>query len=247
MGLMVGQLPRLSDTTLVKNGWIKEQNLFHQSGADKNSVVHAKLEFSAKPGQMFDHVGISDTVPLDPQFGKNITYDLDSPFAVKGRQDFVAFSGGNVSEKAQKLASLMTEYPPGVEFSMDGLSMEQLASLIGEIGKEIDRAFSAGEISEQEYADLNQGLDGYTDFMTNKAEKEKASFAVMKQTAAATRARIEGGASDQEMTNSAELVREKWQEKVDQYLKENSYHRTVLNQMIAAIRTGKTASFHAMA
>ena len=111
----------------------------------------------------------------------------------------------------------------------------------------IDSAFAAGEISEQEYNDLNKGLDTYTDFMTEKAEKQKASFAVMKQTAAATKAKIESGASEKEMTDYAELVREKWQEKINAYLEENAYDRTALQQMISAIRTQKTSSFYAMA
>lgn len=247
MGLIVHRAARLPDTALVKNGWLKEQDISNQSGVHKNSAVKATLEFSVKPGQILDQVDISDTMPLDPQFGKNIEYNLDSSFAVKGRQDFVAFSSGNVSEKAQKLASLMAEYPPGIEISLDGLCMEQLANLVGGIGKEIDNAFSAGEISEQEYADLNKGLDSYADFMTNKAEKEKASFAVMKQTAATIQEKIRSGASDKEMTSYAELVRERWQEKIDKYLEENAYDRTVLNQMIATIRAGKLLSFRTMA
>ena len=72
-----------------------------------------------------------------------------------------------------ELAAQMTEYPVGVTFSLDGLSMEQLAELVGGIGKDLDSAFAAGEISEQEYDALNKGLAAYTEFMTEKAEKEK--------------------------------------------------------------------------
>lgn len=245
MGLIIGQLPRLPDE-LVNNSWVKEIDISNQNGVPQEPSGSAKLE-DLKPGQILDHVDISGAIPLDPQFGKNIQYNLNSSFVVKGRQDFVAFSGSNVSEKAKELAGQMTEYPVGVAISMDGFSMEQLAELIGGIGKEIDSAFAAGEISEQEYDDLNKGLDTYTDFMTEKAEKQKASFAVMKQTAAATKAKIESGASEKEMTDYAELVREKWQEKIDAYLEENAYDRTALQQMISAIRTQKTSSFYVMA
>lgn len=245
MGLIIGELPRLPDE-LVNNSWVKEIDISNQNSVPQEPSGSAKLE-DLKPGQVLDHVDISGAIPLDPQFGKNIQYDLNSSFVVKGRQDFVAFSGGNVSEKAQALAGQMTEYPVGVALSMDGFSMEQLAELIGGIGKEIDSAFAAGEISEQEYNDLNKGLDAYTDFMTEKAEKQKASFAVMKQTAAATKAKIQSGASEKEMTDYAELVREKWQEKINAYLEENAYDRTALQQMISAIRTQKTSSFYAMA
>lgn len=53
--------------------------------------------------------------------------------------------------------------------------------------------------------------------------------------------------SDKEMTDYAELVREKWQEKISEYLEENAFDRTALDQMIAAIRTGKMMSFHTLA
>ena len=53
--------------------------------------------------------------------------------------------------------------------------------------------------------------------------------------------------SDKEMADYTELVREKWQEKISEYLKENAFDRTALDQMIAAIRTGKMMSFHTLA
>lgn len=245
MGLIIGQMPRLPDE-LVNNSWVKTIEISNQGGSQQDDVFGEKLE-GLKPGQILDHVDISSAIPLDPLFGKNIEYDLDSSFVVKGRQDFVVFSGGHASEKAEGLAAQMTEYPVGLTFSLDGFSMEQLAELVGGIGKDVDSAFAAGEISEQEYDALNKGLTAYTEFMTDKAEKEKASFAVMKQTAAETRAAIQSGASEKEMFDYAELVREKWQEKIDKYLDENGYDRTALDQMIAAVRSGNILSFQAMA
>lgn len=53
--------------------------------------------------------------------------------------------------------------------------------------------------------------------------------------------------SGKEMADYAELVREKWQEKISEYLEENAFDRTALDQMIAAIRTGKMMSFHTLA
>ena len=49
------------------------------------------------------------------------------------------------------------------------------------------------------------------------------------------------------MTDYAVLVCEKWQEKISEYLEENAFDRTALDQMIAAIRTGKMMSFHTLA
>ena len=245
MGLIIGQLPKLPDE-LVNNSWVKTIEISNQGGSQQDDVFGEKLE-GLKSGRILDHVDISGAIPLDPLFGKNIEYDLDSSFVVKGRQDFVSFSDGNVSEKAEELAARMTEYPVGVAFSLDGFSMEQLAELVGGIGKDLDSAFAAGEISEREYDALNKGLDAYAEFMTEKAEKEKASFAVMKQTAEETRAAIQSGASEKEMIDCAELVREKWQEKISKYLEENGCDRSALDQMIVAIRTGKVSSFQAMA
>lgn len=49
------------------------------------------------------------------------------------------------------------------------------------------------------------------------------------------------------MADYAELVREKWQEKISEYLEENAFDRTALDQMIAAIHTGKMMFFHTLA
>lgn len=243
MALITGELSRMSGAS-GNNGWVKELNISNQSRGiqDASSM---KEETASIKGKGVDHIEISGVVPLDPQFGQNIERALDSQFVVRGRQDFVSFTGGEVSKKAQELAALMAEEPTGVEFSIDGFSMEQLAELFGGIGKEIDRAFAAGELSEQEYADLNKGLDTYTEFMTEKDEKKKAAFSIMKQTAMTTDAMIRRGASEKEMSDYAKLVREKWQDKISEYLKENSHDRTILSEMITAIRFGKITTFHA--
>lgn len=241
MGLTIGSLPKLPDA-LVRNSWVKEVDVSNPGGARPDLPAGVKLEPSVRPGQVLDRVDWDSAVPLDPQFGENIAYRPDSPFLRNGRQDFTVFSGGDVSEAARELAALMTEYPAGVALTLDGLSQGQLADLVGGIGRKLDSAFAAGEVSEQEYADLNRGLDAYAEFMTEKAERERASFAVMKQTAAATKAQLRSGASEEDMADCAEQVRETWQEKLRAYLAENSYDRTALRQMIAAIRAGERLS-----
>ena len=245
MALIIGELPRLPDA-LVNNGWVKELDRSNQEDAQQSQAVVGEKLQSLK-GTALDQVDLSKAIPLDSQVGQTIQYDLDSSFVVKGRQDFVTFTDGNVSKKAQELAAMMTEYPTGVRFSIDGIAMDQLAELFGNIGKELDNALAAGEISEQEYDDLNKGLDAYTEFMTAKSEQQKAAFSVMKQTAKATDAMIRSGASEQELTDYAALVREKWQEKINEYLEENSFDRTALYEMVATIRGGKNTAFQAMA
>lgn len=244
MALIIGELPRLPDA-LVNSGWVKELDVSNQGGAQQGNPVAGEKLQSLK-GTALDQVDLSKAIPLDSQLGQNIQYDLDSPLVVKGRQDFVTFTDENVSEKARELAARMTEYPTGVSFSIDGIGMEQLAELFGNIGKDLDSALAAGEISEQEYADLNKGLHAYSEFMTAKSEKQKVAFAVMKQTAKATDAMIRSGASQQELTDYAALVREKWQEKINEYLEDHSFDRTALYEMVAAIRGGKNTAFQAM-
>lgn len=246
MAVITGDLSRFSDA-LVNNGWVKELNVSNQGNGLKDiSIVEA--ETASAKDKVLDYIELSGEAPLDPQFGQNIGYELDSPLVAGGRQDFVKFTDDNVSKKAQELASLMMEeYPPGVEFSIDGLSMESLAKLLGGIGEKIDSAFAAGELTEQEYADLNKGLDAYTEFMTEKDEKKKAAFSVMKQTAMATDAMIRRGASEKEMSDYAKLVREKWQDKINEYLKENSHDRTILSEMITSIRARRATAFYGRA
>lgn len=124
MALITGELSRMSGAS-GNNGWVKELNISNQSRGiqDASSM---KEETASIKGKGVDHIEISGVVPLDPQFGQNIERALDSQFVVRGRQDFVSFTGGEVSKKAQELAALMAEEPTGVEFSIDGFSMEQI-------------------------------------------------------------------------------------------------------------------------
>lgn len=136
MAVITGDLSGFPDA-LVNNRWVKELNISNQGNGLKDTSIAGEKSASIKD-KILDHVEFSGEVPIDSQFGQNIGYELDSPLVARGRQDFVKFTGDNVSEKAQELASLMTEeYPPGVEFSIDGLSMEQLAKLLGGIGKKL--------------------------------------------------------------------------------------------------------------
>ena len=69
-------------------------------GQQTPTVVGEKLQ--SLKGVKLDQVDLSKAIPLDPQFGENIQYDLDSSLVVKGRQDFVEFTDETVSEKAQE-------------------------------------------------------------------------------------------------------------------------------------------------
>ena len=47
--------------------------------------------------------------------------------------------------------------------------------IAGNIGKQLDDALSMGDISEQEFNDLNKSLLSYTSFMTVKSENKNAT------------------------------------------------------------------------
>ena len=82
MPLIVGELPRLPDA-LVNTGWVKELDVSNQGGGQQTSTVVGEKLQSLK-GVKLDQVDLSKAIPLDPQFGENIQYDLDSSLVVKG-------------------------------------------------------------------------------------------------------------------------------------------------------------------
>ena len=51
---------------------------------------------------------------------------------------------------------------------------DRMVQHFGEIGRQIDQAFSAGEISKQEDDDLNAGLARYTETVTSREERGNA-------------------------------------------------------------------------
>ncbi len=114
------------------------------------------------------------------------------------------FTGGSVSDEARRLSYLMDENDENIWLKTSfGMSQEQLAEHFGSIGKQIDEALAAGSISQQEYDDLNRGLEAYTEVITVRAERNAALGECVKQIATATRAMIERGASKEEMSAHA--------------------------------------------
>ena len=118
-----------------------------------------------------------------------------------------------------------------------------LMGVIGVVGVVLLIRLFITQISQQEYEDLNKGLDTYTSFITQKSELQQATWAVMRQTAEATRQKIESGASEEEMEIYAQQVKDTWKDKINAFLEENSYDKTVLDKMISLVREGKSLSF----
>ena len=151
------------------------------------------------------------------------------------------FTGGDVSETARRLAALMDEGGEDIQFkTWSGMSEKQLADHFGSIGRQIDQAFSAGAITEQEYEDLNLGLETYTEAISSRAEREAATWEIAKQCAQATRAMIAGGASQKEMGDYAGENRETFRGKIDKFVEEFcSIDRELLAQLIRRVRDGE--------
>ena len=121
------------------------------------------------------------------------------------------------------------------------MSEAQLAEHFGAIGKQIDAAFSAGQITQQEYDDLNLGLEKYTEAMSSKSEQTAAMWEVGMQVASATRKMIESGATKEEMADYAAGVRENMQAEISKFVEDFcSIDRSLLNSLITRVRGGES-------
>lgn len=154
----------------------------------------------------------------------------------------VSFTGENVSEAARALSYLMDENDESIRAQISfGMSQEQLAEHFGTIGRQIDEALAAGSISQQEYDDLNRGLESYTQTINSKAEHMAASWEVFKQVAQATQAMIQRGASKEEMSAYAKNIRETLQDRISQFVKDYcSIDRSALAKLILRVRSGQS-------
>lgn len=250
---------RLPDS-LVNNGWV----INIQQPAQEPTVAGEKIEFSPPSLEGVDlskAVDLTDTlVPggqsVDPrrfdtftQSNKNPDYapfvllNPNSSYASKLQAPKLStqFTENTVSETAQELAAQMDENSLDIQFQIEmGMTVEQLAEHFGEIGKQIDQALAAGSISQQEYDDLNNGLTHYTQAITDKAERENATWEVAKQMATGTLAMIQNKASDDEMLTYAQQNRETFQNRIDKYLEETLlFDRSLLAALIQRVRNGE--------
>jgi len=152
------------------------------------------------------------------------------------------FTNETVSEAARKLSALMDENGADINFRVSlGMSEAQLAEHFGAIGKQIDDAFSAGQITQQEYDDLNLGLEKYTEAMSSKSERTAAMWEIAKQNAQATLMKIRSGASKEEMADHAESIKENLQAQISKFVEDFcSIDRSLLNSLITRVRGGES-------
>lgn len=152
------------------------------------------------------------------------------------------FTSAEVSETARQLSAIMDVNNTSVDLATGfGISESQLAEHLGSIGKLIDEALSTGEITRQEYDDLNKGLEEYGEAVMTKAERSAAGWELAKQISKATRARIDSGASAAEMAEYAKNLQENYQNMISEFVKSScSVNRSLISQLVGRVRGGES-------
>lgn len=150
------------------------------------------------------------------------------------------FTDENVSEKARALSWLMDESKDIESCVGFNLGRKQLAQHVGGIGRQIDEAFAAGEITQQERDDLNAGLGSYAENVASQAERRDAMWGVMRQMAASTQAMVASGASREEMAAYAKSNTDSMQERISEFVKKHTaIDRELMAALIARARGGE--------
>ncbi len=172
---------------------------------------------------------------------KNVDKMPDSIAAHFVRKDTVDFSSDTVSETAEKLSGLMDENDGAIRIKISvGMSEEQLAEHFGGIGKQIDDAFAAGQITRREYDDLNTGLEVYTEKITGRAERAAASWEVVKERLQErTMAKLNGTYVGE--TRSIKEISKEINDEITEFVKNYcSIDRSALSEMIKRVRGGQS-------
>lgn len=177
-------------------------------------------------------------------FGKPIEELTGEEWGIRLRSKlFTQFTESHVSETAQKLSELMDEegwISHKVSALGSGMTTAQLAEHFGGIGKQIDVAYAGGSISQQEYEDLNRGLEKYTEAVTSMAERGTAARVVIRKMAKAVRNLVKSGASEREIAAYAEKNQKTLQSQISQYIREHcAINRPLLADLIKQVRNGE--------
>ena len=170
---------------------------------------------------------------------------LVEPFSsplVRETKETTQFTSAEVSETARTLSTIMDVNNTNVDIATGfGISESQLAEHFGSIGRLIDEALSSREITQQEYDDLNKGLEAYSEAIMEKAERSAAVWELGKSITKATRALIDQGASKQEMQEYAKNLQDNYQEKVSEFVKNScSISRSLMMQLASQVRNGES-------
>lgn len=181
---------------------------------------------------------------FEPGEGHGIRKLEETDYEFGGKPELsTVFTESQVSEKARDLSMLMDERAERV-YAQIGFSLtidrEKLCEHFGEIGRKLDEAYSAGEITKQEYEDLNTGLQKYTETVTAREERRTAVFEVLKKRRKAMDAMMARGASQKEIEEFAKWNRETLEDSISDFIKSHSdYDRGLMAQLIERVRTGQ--------
>lgn len=156
----------------------------------------------------------------------------------------VVFTNEQVSERAEALAWLMNENDPSF-IPKDGLTnslvtKEQLAQHLGDIGRRIDECFAAGEITRQEYDDLNAGLKKFTEVSAAWLEGRNAIRRFGKDMSHSIQSMRKHGASDIEIEAFAKEKREDFHKNIDEFIRKFcAIDRDLLLKLVQRVRGGE--------
>ena len=156
----------------------------------------------------------------------------------------VVFTNEQVSERAEALAWLMNENNPSF-IPKDGLrnslvTKEQLAQHLGDIGRRIDECFAAGEITRQEYDDLNAGLKKFTEVSAAWLEGRNAIRRFGKDMNHSIQSMRKHGASDIEIEAFAKEKREDFHKNINEFIRKFcAIDRDLLLKLVQRVRGGK--------
>lgn len=184
-----------------------------------------------------------DRVELSGSSGVVMLEPLSSePLKMREPKETTQFTSVEVSGTARQLSAIMDVNNTSVDIATGfGISESQLAEHLGSIGKLIDEALSTGEITQQEYDDLNKGLEEYGEAIMTKAERSAAGWELAKQISKATRARIDSGASAAEMAEYAKNLQENYQNMISEFVESScSVNRSLMTQLISRVRGGES-------
>lgn len=154
------------------------------------------------------------------------------------------FTNEQVSDRAMALSWLMDGTHSVLFIPTDGsgnIGQDQLAQHLGDIGKRIDECFAAGEITRQEYDDLNAGLEKYTEAAASLVEWLTAARAVGRAYTQTMNAMVKGGASQQEIEAFAKAYQKTREDMINEFIKKScKIDRGLLAQLVQQARYGET-------
>lgn len=128
------------------------------------------------------------------------------------------------------------------------MSNEQLSQHFGDIGKRLDEAYAQGKFTEEEYNELNAGLDEYIEHATSQTEKMRAVWETGKQN---MDGRFQAMKTDEyhplTETRSVEEIKAEKAAEINNYVKNVcGIDRDMLRSMIHLVRYGNAEMINSL-